>query len=132
MNYMNNMKNVINCGKIAYDILHDNFLLKNNYVLHLIYTPDQFYQNVISDAYSFGIFSIRLEGKMIVLPEFLVIYDNGEFTPFEYLAFQFVSKYTRIVNGGPPLLPATKIYMKEKKRYTVKDLLFMIKEIFSK
>ena len=129
---MNNMKNVINCGKIAYDILHDNFFLKNSYGLYLVYTPDQFYQNVISDAYSFGIFSIKLEGKMTALPEFLVIYDNGEFTPFEYLAFQFVSKYTRIINGGPPLLSAPKIYMKEKKGYSVRDLIFIIKERFSK
>lgn len=130
---MNNLERAIKCGRVAHDILTGNFVMKRTVsAVTVMQMSENFYDTIIVDGFSYGIFSRKLGVKITTIPEFLVVYDNGNFTPFEYLTIHFISKYTTIIDGNPILLPPPKIYMKEKKAYTVKGLIQYIKERFSK
>ena len=129
---MNEQERVIKCGKIAYDILHGNLLLKRITTVSIITTSDELYRALVVNRNEYGIFSRKFGEKITVLPKFLAVYDNGQFTPLDYLAFRFISKYTTMLDMRPLLLPPPRIYIKEVKKYSIKDLRHMIKEKFRK
>lgn len=127
---MNNQEKAMKCGKIAYDIMNENLLLKNITTITKIWTSDDLYRSLIVDRIGYGIFSRKTGGKITMLPKFLLISNNGIFTPFDYLVLHFISKYTTVLEMGPVLLPPPKIYMKKEKAYTVKELMEKIGRLF--
>lgn len=126
---MNMQEKAMKCGKIAHDIMNNNLLLKRITTVTIIYAGDDLYQSIITDQYEYGVFSKRIPGRITTLPKFLA-YNGSQFTVFEYLVLHFISKYTTLINMEPALLPPPKIYMKQEKSYTIKEMIRKIKEIF--
>ena len=127
---MNNQENAMKCGKIAHDIMNENLLLKNITTVTKIWTSDGLYRSLIVDHIEYGISSRKTGRKITMLPNFLLISSNGQFTPFDYLVFHFISKYTTVLEMGPVLLPPPKLYMKKEKSHTVKELMEKIGRLF--
>ena len=127
---MNNQEKAMKCGKIAHDIMNENLLLKNITRITKIWTSDDLYRSLVVDRIEYGIFSRKTGGKITMLPKFLLISNNGIFTPFDYLVLHFISKYTTVLEMGPALLPPPKIYMKKEKSCTIKELIEKIGRLF--
>lgn len=121
----------LNCGKIAHDITHDNIEL-TGFAPHIIYDANDLYHLLIRDEYKFGVVSIKTGQKMTILPERIVIISTDDFTAFEYLTLEYISRFTHIAYMQYPCLPPPKIYMKSENHYTVKEIAQKIRERFLK
>lgn len=127
---MNTYCKIMRCAKISHDLMVENLLLKEITTVTTIETSDELYNSITSDRIDYGLISTKNENRITVLPRFLPIYDNGQFTPFDYIILNIISKYTTLLDMRPPMLPPPKIYMKEEKSYTIEQLIRKIKEKF--
>lgn len=128
---MNDSEKIIILGKTCYMIEHDNLTLSHGTAN--IWIPESLYIAINPKKITYGIFTKIENYNVIDIPYNIFIYCTYNLNPIDLFILRFISKYTNIhFVDKVPLLPKPKIYFHEKKGYTVKEILQMIRKVFVK
>lgn len=128
---MTEYEKMIHCSEILYSISKNEFMLSR--LDASIWEPDELYSIIIREKIKYGILSQVTHEPIIIFPDCIYIFCTYELSDVDKFLLHYIHRYSKIIYiDKHPLLPAPKIFFKEKTIRFVEDALQLIREVFQK
>ena len=128
---MTEYEKMIFCSEVLHDVSREEFTLSR--LTGSIWFPDDLYSIVIKRKIKYGILSCVTHETMIIFPECIYIFCPYQLSDVDKFLLHYIDRYSTIIYfNAHPLLPAPKIFFKEKTIGFVEDAIQWIREVFQK
>lgn len=128
---MTEYEKMIHCSKVLYGISKNEFTLSQ--LNASIWRPDDLYAIIICRKIDYGILSHVSHETMIIFPECIYIFCPYQLSDVDRFLLHYIHQYSKIIYFNThPLLPAPKIFFKEKTIRFVEDILQWVREVSQK